>query len=89
MLEFIGSWLRLGLLIFFFGDFYLLAFSVIIIVVDFFLVLGLLPIDLLILDGSLEVGVDIWLFDLRLSLLDEERQLVIQLMDQLQHIEEL
>lgn len=84
------SWLDLGCCLLFFGGyFHLLAISFIVIVIDLLLVFGLLPVNFLILDGSLEIGVNLRLFDFGLSLIDEQRQFIIQFMDKFENIEEL
>jgi hypothetical protein len=86
----VASRLDFGCCFLLFGRyFHLLTISFIIIVINFLLVLGLLPIDFLILDSRLEISVNLRLFDFRLSLIDEKCQLIIQFMNQLENIEEL
>lgn len=56
---------------------HLLAISLLVIIIDFLLILGLLPIDFFILNGRLKISVDLRLFYFGLSLLDEQRQFIV------------
>jgi hypothetical protein len=56
------------------------------ILIHLLLKFGVLPVDLLILDTHLQVSVNVRLLYLRLASIYEQSQLVIELMDQLQHI---
>ena len=72
------SWFDLGYCFLFFGrHFHLLAISFFIIFIDFFFVLGLLPVGFLILNGCLKINVDLRLFDFGLSLNDEQGQFIV------------
>lgn len=81
---------RLLLVFFFFRLFWLTeAISIVIIVIEFLFVLGVLPVGLLALNTELQVGVDILLRDLMLTLLDKKRKLVVELMDEIQYVQKL
>ena len=74
--------------LFFGSDLYLLAVPLINVIIELLLVLWFFPILFFVLDGCLQIGVYFWFFDFGLSLLDKEGQLVVELVNELEHIEE-